>query len=191
MITNNFNGGAILIDGASQDQMLAWLYQNYPSHQPLPLLLGTPYEGLMELAPILVDAPRNSPLYYGWSNAVGPLKNAVWLQTCVPTDQLFSIVQRRLRVRSPDGRQFWLRLADARPLLLAWRAQVTWPEGFWHGISGIWLLDNERPVLAWQNHAPEIDSVSVACAFEDPALFGWPLLEALTLEPENTEGEFV
>jgi hypothetical protein len=50
--------GAILIDGTAIENVLAWLYQSYPDHQPRPLLLDTPYEALMEIGPILLDAPQ-------------------------------------------------------------------------------------------------------------------------------------
>lgn len=187
MSLGNFNGGALLIDGASRDHLLAWLYQNYPSHQPLPLLFETPYAALMETAPILIDAPRNCALHNDWNQGVETLRNAVWLQTRLPTDQLFKILQRRLRVRSPDGREFWLRMADARPLLQAWKANAVWPPGFWHGIDSLWLQDTNGPVLAWHNDQPELDSVAVAPALEAPTVLDWPLLEALTLETDRPE----
>lgn len=181
------NHGALLIDGASHDHILAWLYQHYPSHQPLPLLLETPYAVLQDLGPILIDAPRHSPLYDGWNSGVIELRYGVWLETRLPTDQLFHSLQQRLQVRSPDSRTFWLRLGDARPLLRAWKAGAQWPQGFWHGIGALWMHDEQGPIRTWRNEQPELDLVTLSDTFTAHITLGWPLLDALTQEPEPSQ----
>ncbi|QNH76599.1 DUF4123 domain-containing protein [Pseudomonas protegens] len=184
---NPTHHGALLLDGASQDHILAWLYQHYPSHQPLPLLLETPYAALQESGPILLDAPRHSPLYEGWSSGVTELRHGLWLEARLPAEQLFHCLQRRLQVRSPDSRKFWLRLGDARPLLRAWKAGVEWPRGFWHGIDVLWMRHAQGPIPTWRNHQPELDLVTASDSFDAHITLSWPLLGALTEEPEPSQ----
>src|SRR3546814_10398262 len=76
-ITGN---GAILLDGARYENATAWLYQTFPSHQPWPLLLNTPYEAIAEAGPILLDAPMGSPAYEAWKHGSG-VKDSVWLES--------------------------------------------------------------------------------------------------------------
>lgn len=184
MTQDNFQGGALLMDGASHEHILAWLYQCYPSHQPLPLLLNTPYAALKEDGPILVDAPRQSPLHSAWTAGVAELRHAVWLETRLPTEQLFKSLQRRLQIRAPDGRTFWLRMGDARPLFHAWKADALWPPGFWHGVSVIWMQGGHGPLRTWYNEQPEFDLLPASESADALAILSWPLLEALTQDTE-------
>jgi hypothetical protein len=179
--------GAILIDGAAIENVLAWLYQHYPDHQPRPLLLDTPYEALMEIGPILLDAPSGSALQRDWTAGLADLQHSIWLETTLPIEQVFSSLQRRLRVHAPDGREFWLRLADARPLRLAWKAGATWPPGFWHGISGLWLRNERDPIKTWINDTPELDCAPRENGLKAQVILDWPLLEALTQDMDSLE----
>lgn len=181
--------GAILIDGAIVENALAWLYQNYPEHQPYPLLFETPYEALIDIGPILLYAPSGSALHRDWAAGLAGLQQGLWLETTLPVEKVFASLQQRIRIRAPDGREFWLRLADARPLRLAWKAGAAWPSGFWHGISGVWLHDEMGPTKAWINEAPDLNCTSFENGLKTQAILDWPLLEALTLDmkcPEET-----
>ena len=171
--------GAILIDGAAFNNALAWLYQNYPNHQPRSLLAATPYQALKAVGPILVDAPAGSALQRDWLAGADRLRDAVWMEAQIPINELSAALQRRLRILSPDGREFWLRLADGRPLRRAWEAGAQWPAGFWHGISSVWLYDN-CPVQAWRNLEPELDCAPKPQGLQAQLTLDWPLLEALT-----------
>lgn len=179
--------GAILIDGAAVENVLPWLYQSYPEHQPRPLLLGTAYEALMDIGPILLDAPSGSALQRDWAGGVAELQHGIWLETTLPIDQLFSSLQRRLRIHSPDGREFWLRIADARPLRLAWKSGATWPAGFWHGASCLWLRSEQGPIKAWVNDTPELDCAPHEIGLKAQVVLDWPLLEALTQDMDSTK----
>lgn len=180
-------GGAVLIDGAQFDQALVWLYQQYSSHQPMPLLSTTPYAPLAEVGPILLEAPLGSPLHRDWWRGDEAFQHAVWLDIELPIGQVFTSLQRRLRVRSPDGREFWLRMADARPLRHAWLAGANWPDGFWHGVRGLWLRHDSAAVCAWHNPAPEWDCVPTGIGSNAQATLDWPLLEALTTDMDSPQ----
>lgn len=180
--------GAILIDGAGLDNACAWLYENYPAHQPRPLLFDTDYAPLMNLGPILLDASQGSALYLDWSQGAEVLQHSVWLETIQPVDQVFSILQQRLQVSSPDGRTFWLRMADACALKKALDVGAKWPAGFWYGVASVWLLDGSKPIRAWVNEEPEFDCISRADSASNRIGLDWPLLEALTQGTDNLEG---
>lgn len=171
--------GFLLFDGASHTQALAWLCQTFPEHSPRPLLQGTAYEALAELGPILLEADAGSTLHDAWSQGREELLNAVWLKSDVPLPDLRDALQRRLRILSPDGREFWLRLADGRPLLNAWRARAQWPDGFWCGVQEVWLRDHDAPVLTWRNAHPELDTTRPQDTLDAQITLGWPLLETL------------
>lgn len=130
--------GAILLDGARYESATAWLYQCFPSHQPRPLLLGTAYEPIADAGPILLDAPVGSMAYDAWRHGT-EIKDGLWLESDASMDDLQHILQRRLRIFTPEHRELWLRLGDARPLYQAWQRERKWPVGFWHRISRIWL----------------------------------------------------
>lgn len=186
-MTASLDNGVLLLDGAQVDQPLCWLYQTYPGHEPRPLLRGTLYTDIDEVGPIMVPTEPGSALREAWWQGDETLRSALWLETDLPPALLFRVLQRRLRVHSPDGREFWLRLGDARPLRQAWLAGAQWPAGFWHGVAGVWLHHRSEPVCAWENAMPELD-----CAPNDSGLtaqltLDWPLLQALTLDTQSTE----
>ena len=173
------SNGALLFDGASRRQALIWLASEYPQHSLFPLLQGTAYAALADIGPILLDADPDSPLPTAWSQGQPGLQHSVWLRTCLQPDDLASSLRRRLRVRSPDGREFWLRLADARPLLNAWQTGQRWPTGFWHGVIEVWLGSANGPLQAWQNDTPEQDGTTPASTLNAQVRLDWPLLSAL------------
>ncbi|HCJ29626.1 MAG TPA: hypothetical protein DHV63_10100 [Pseudomonas sp.] len=179
--------GFLLFDGASHKQALAWLCQTFPEHSPRPLLLGTPYSSLAEIGPILLSADEGSTLHDAWCQGSSELHYAVWLKSDFALDDLHGILQRRLRVLSPDGREFWLRLADGRPLLNAWRVNAQWPSGFWHGVHEVWLSGADAPFLAWGNSSPERDSTVARKSLDAQITLDWPLLEALAQSETNKQ----
>jgi hypothetical protein len=170
--------GAILLDGARYDDALMWIYEQYPDHQPLPLLAGTPYELLAEAGPILLSAPAGSPAYQAWWQGVD-LHSGLWLESRCEVDELFRLLQRRVRILSPDRREFWLRFADAQPMRNAWLTGAQWPEGFWHRIDSIWLHHEHIPTCAWRNQAPHIDCAPADAGLSAQVTLDWPMLEAL------------
>ncbi|WP_339458219.1 DUF4123 domain-containing protein [Pseudomonas sp. EA_105y_Pfl2_R69] len=178
--------GALLFDGASHKQAEMWLRQTFTNHWLRPLLNGTPYELLADIGPILVEAEHGSDLHNAWAQGDAGLEHAVWLATNLPFDQLFNSLQRRLRILSPDGREFWLRLADARPLHMAWQAQSQWPQGFWHGVTEVWLPTPNGPLQTWSNPSPEFDCTTVTQSINAQITLDWPLLEALTHDKDST-----
>jgi len=180
------NSGALLFDGASRKKALAWLSQTYPEHSLRPLLQGTAYKALADIGPILLDADQGSALHVAWLQGSPDLQHAVWLKTRVKLDQLHTSLIRRLRIRSPDGREFWLRLADARPLLNAWRAGSQWPSGFWHGVEEIWLQGSSGPLKAWDNASPELDATRPSQSIDAQITLDWPLLVALAQDTDST-----
>lgn len=181
------NAGALLFDGASRKNAPAWLSQTYPEHSLRPLLHGTEYKALADIGPMLLDAEEGSALHTAWLQGSSDLQHAVWLKTEVGLDRLRTSLMRRLRILSPDGREFWLRLADARPLLDAWRAQAQWPAGFWYGITEVWLRNQDGPFNAWSNDAPEFDCTIATRDMNAQIILDWPPLEALAQDKESTE----
>lgn len=170
--------GALLLDGAQYEDALAWLYQSYPSHQPLPLLSSTAYELIAVAGPILIDAPVGSPAYSAWSQG-GDMPTAIWLQGDTRAEDLVPILQRRLRIFAPDGREFWLRLADSLPLRQVWLASAQWPDGFWHGVSGVWFRHQGEAICAWVNAQPELDIAPATTGITAQITLDWPVLQAL------------
>lgn len=173
------DAGFLLFDGASHKQALAWLCQTFPEHGARPLLLDTAYASLADIGPILLEADGGSALRNAWCQGVPELRHAVWLKSDFALHDLRDTLRRRLRIFSPDGREFWLRLADGRPLLNAWRKNSQWPSGFWHGVHEIWLHDGEAPLLAWRNPSPEQDETVASDTLDAQITLDWPLLEAL------------
>lgn len=190
MNTSSQGRGAVLLDGAHYENALAWLYQQYPDQQPLPLLIGTAYEPIADAGPILLNAPAGSPAYEDWRSG-RQMEDALWLESDAATEQLWCILQRRLRILTPDHSELWLRLADARPLRRVYQAQEQWPEGFWHSIQGVWLRHEDTPICAWRNLNPQLDSAPLKQGIEAQLTLGWPLLEALMEQDGTTQDEDV
>lgn len=181
------SAGALLFDGASQRNALVWLSQTYPEHSLSPLLFGTPYDALADVGPILLEADQGSRLHSDWLQGSAVLENAVWLSTAVGQNSLYDSMQRRLRVRSPDGREYWLRLADARSLINVWQAQALWPEGFWPGIREIWARYQRRACKIWKNPSPMNDCSNTVDDMAGQITLDWPLLEALACNNEAAQ----
>lgn len=182
-VTDN---GVILLDGARYEHATAWLYQTFPSHQPWPLLLGTPYEPIADAGPILLAAPVGSTVYDAWMHGNG-IKDSVWLESDASVEELHRILQRRLRIFTPEHRELWLRLADARPLYLAWQSKAQWPEGFWHRITRIWLQYEGTTFCAWRNEHPEKDDAPASLGIAAQLTLGWPLLEVLAKQDDTAQ----
>lgn len=187
MTNTDSRNGFLLIDGAHFDDALAWFYQHYPSHQPMPLLIGTPYAPIAEAGPILLDAAIGSSIYQAWHNGDENLKNGVWLQTPQTPNQVFTTLQRRIRIYSPDRREFWLRLGDAAPLRQAWLTGAVWPIGFWHGIDNVWLHHNGSPIRTWNNATPEENCAPNDSGIDAQIILTWPLLEALAPDTDTPQ----
>lgn len=177
--------GALLLDGAQHERPLRWLYQQYPDHEPRLLLHRTAYAEIADFGPVLVQADKDSALYNAWRQGERDLLSAVWLESLIPLESLFKILQRRLRIYAPDGREFWIRLGDASPLRQAWLAGAEWPKGFWHGVSAVWLPHEGIPVLAWPNEEPDMDCAPADSGLAAQVTLDWPLLEALTLNMDS------
>lgn len=174
--------GALLIDGAAFESIMLWLSQRYPDHPKRCLLLDTAYAPLMELGPVLLHAPEGSEPHRDWSQGREGLQDSVWLETRHTFDQVFASLRHRLRIHSPDGREFWLRMADARPLRLAWQAEAQWPEGFWPGVACLWLRNEDGTFPAWVNEDPNRDCAKSGAQI----VLDWSLLDALTQDnPEE------
>lgn len=178
--------GVILLDGALYEDAFAWLYQEFPGHQPMPLLIGTPYEPIAAAGPILLDAPEGSPAHAAWRHG-SQFEDGLWLESDANTNELWRILRRRLRVFAPDHRELWLRLSDARPMRRVWLAGRQWPEGFWHLIRGVWLRHENRIVRAWDNAAPQTDMAPHERGIPAQVTLDWPLLAALSTEDDTTQ----
>lgn len=178
--------GAILLDGARYDNAMAWLYERYPSDQPLPLLAGTPYSPLADAGPILLPVAAGSSAFQAWWHG-SDFCSALWLESQLGVDELFRTLQRRVRIFAPDKREFWLRFADARPMRNAWLAGARWPEGFWHGIDSVWLHHEHVPICAWHNRTPHLDCAPADTSLSAQVTLDWPLLEALAHQDVATQ----
>lgn len=178
--------GALLLDGATYEDAFAWLYQQYPDHQPLPLLSGTDYAAIADAGPILIDAPVGSSVYTAWSQG-SDLGTALWLESPLRAEELLPILQRRLRIFAPDGREFWLRLGDGQALHRAWQQAAQWPTGFWHGVSGVWLQHQASVFEAWRNTEPSLDLAPEPTGIVAQITLDWPLLQALTAPTQASQ----
>jgi len=177
--------GIVLLDGALFDDSVTWLYQTFPSHQPLPLLTGTPYEAIADAGTILLEAWQGSPLQQAWWRGDERLADTtIWLETPLTAEQVFVHLQRRLRVQSPDHRSLWLRLGNGEALRHAWLAEAQWPTGFWHGVNSVWLHHQGTPRCAWSNEAPHLDCTDTGA---NEVTLDWLLLQALAQESDNPQ----
>lgn len=179
--------GALLVDGALQRDALVWLSHTYSEHSLSPLLSGTPYEALADVGPILLEADEGSRLHTDWLRGSTMLESAVWLKTEVGQGRLYELLRRRLKIQSPDGREYWLRLADARPLVNAWHADAVWPDGFWHGIHEIWARYKGNACRIWKNPLPTNDCRDLDDGTAATFTLDWPLLEALACNHEAAQ----
>lgn len=180
---------ALLMDGAQFDDAIQWLYREYSDLTPLLLLRGTDYEPIAEAGPILIETFTGSLIHRHWQSGTKGMSNAVWLESRISIQALFSSLQRRLRILAPDGREFWLRLGLAKPLLHAWKEGLQWPEGFWFGIERVSLHHEGTTHCAWSNSMPERDCTR---SFDNPLqaqiVLDWPLLQALSAnDPQEVD----
>lgn len=182
------NTGALLFDGASRKRALIWLSQTYPGHSAYPLLYNTPYEAMGDVGPVVLNADEGSALHTDWLRGTPDLQHAVWLKTQISHNDLYASLRRRLRVLSPSGSEFWLRLADGRPMLRAWQAQIRWPDGFWYGVSEVWLHDGDEPFSAWKNETAEYDCTRATQDIQAQIVFDWSLLAALAKQDTARQG---
>ncbi|WP_371227515.1 DUF4123 domain-containing protein [Pseudomonas sp. QE6] len=180
---------ALLIDGARFDDAIQWLYQEYSDLTPLLLLRGTDYEPIAEAGTILIETPTGSPIHRHWQSGANGMSDAVWLESWIPIQALFSSLQRRLRILAPDGREFWLRPGLAEPLRQAWKEGLQWPEGFWFGIDRVSLHHEGSTYCAWSNSTPEHDCTRPSDnPLQAQVVLDWPLLQALSAnDPQEVD----
>lgn len=178
--------GCLLIDGARYPDASAWLKRHWPQHSAYPLFNRTDYDAIADAGPILLAAPQSGEVHRAWRQG-SDFPDALWLETTSPADELWPILQRRLLVFTPAGRELWIRLGDALPLRHAWQAGASWPVGFWHRISSVWALHEQRPVRLWQNLAPEQDAAPKDEGLSAQITLDWPLLCALGANPNPLE----
>ncbi|MBB4866915.1 hypothetical protein HNP46_005823 [Pseudomonas nitritireducens] len=181
--------GALVLDGAAFDDVTRWVYEHYSDVTPLLLLRGTDYEPIAESGPVLIGTSPGSPIHRHWQSGANGLSDAVWLESAMPTSVLFASLQRRLRVLAPDGREFWLRLGLAGPLRHAWLAGRQWPDGFWYGVTRVWLHHRGDAHCAWNNPRPQFDCTGpVVNPLEAQVSLDWPLLQALSVtDPQEVD----
>ncbi|UVM47784.1 DUF4123 domain-containing protein [Pseudomonas sp. B21-015] len=179
--------GYLLIDGARFDDAVTWLVRNYPGHRFMPLLQKTAYAPIAEAGPIILDAPTGSAAQHAWLQGEENLINGVWLQTQSPMAEIVRILQRRIRIYSPERQEYWLRLGDALPLRHAWLSGASWPPGFWFGIESVWLHHESMVQRAWTNDFPHIDSAPADTGIDAQIVLDWPLLKALATETETPQ----
>lgn len=180
------NRGVLLVDGARYEEAFTWLYERYAEHSILPLLSGTDYEPIAEAGPILIDAPQGSTPHHAWRSGTD-MQSAIWLESERSAEELWAMLQRRLRILAPDGREYWLRIADAQPLYQAWSDGAQWPDGFWHGVERVWLLHQGNIFCAWHNRSPQHDAAPLNTGIDAQLTLDWPLLEALARTAETTQ----
>ncbi len=177
--------GYLLVDGVPIEPALAWSYEHLPECGPLPLFYGTDYEVLIDQGPLLIPAKPGDSADRYWQQPDSLLRNAVWLESTLPPSRMRSIMQRRLQVYRPSGDAVWLRLYDSRPLLRAYRAGLAFPNGFWHGITSVWLPERTAPFAAWHSLESHDDIAPRDLGISPQIALDWPLLNALA----NTEME--
>lgn len=176
--------GCLLLDGARYPDVFAWLERHWPEHTPYPLLRGSDYEAIADTGPLLLAAPQGEAIHTAWSKGAD-FADALWLESSVPAAELCKTLQRRLRILTPNGRELWLRLADARPMRAAWQRQVAWPEGFWHQVQAVWAVQEQQPACLWRNAQPNLDAAPNDADLRAQITLAWPLLHALGIPPEE------
>ncbi|TNB98504.1 DUF4123 domain-containing protein [Pseudomonas jessenii] len=187
MTATSITQGFLLIDGARFDDALKWVPKKYPGHRFTPLLQATPYAPIAEAGPILVDAPADSVLRNDWMQGDPNLNDGVWLQTQRPMVEIFKILQRRIRIYSPDRQEYWLRLGDGLPLRQAWLSGASWPPGFWFGVESIWIRHEGTVQRAWSNDFPDLDGAPADTGIDAQIVLDWPLLQALATETDTPQ----
>lgn len=186
MSTLSGETGCLLFDGARYPDATAWLKRHWPQQKAYSLFRHSDYEAIAEAGPMLLAAPVNGDVHKAWRQGSG-FPDALWLETSSPVDALWRILQRRLRVFSPAGRELWLRLGDALPLRHAWLVGAVWPEGFWHQVSSVWAMHEQCPVRLWHNSATELDAAPKDLGLSAQLTLDWPLLCALSANPAHQE----
>lgn len=179
------NKGLLLIDGSQYKDGTGWLHEHYGPDHPQSLFNRTAYEPISACGPFLLNASIGSATHTAWWSGAD-LQHGVWLATSKTTQQLLSIMQRRLRIVDEQQQEFWLRLADGPALTRAWMASAQWPKGFWFGVDSVWLRHGNGPVCAWENQHPEYDSAPEEKALVAQITLSESLLLALSL-PANPE----
>ncbi|WP_443190163.1 DUF4123 domain-containing protein [Pseudomonas indica] len=177
--------GYLFVDGLLIEPAMAWCFQYLPECQPpMPLLRGTAYDGMAELGPLLIPVRPGDQADHLWQQADGPLHSAVWLESRLDLFAMQTILLRRLQVRDPKGKPYWLRFYDAYALSRAHQAGLEFPRGFWHGIDAVWLPRDTGPILAWANPHPDDDAAPGDLGVAPQITLDWPLLQALA-NPET------
>jgi len=177
--------GFLLIEGTCLDTPRVWFRQHYPGHQAVSLLTNTPYTAIADVGPFLLEALPGSPMRLDWWHGNSILSRGVWLSSRLPPAKLFLSLQRRLKIHSSQGREYWLRLGDADALLRTWESHAPWPVGFWHGVDSVWLQHQGAPLCAWKNTDPEQDAAPTNVGFAAQIVLPDALLCALSGESEE------
>ncbi|WP_150306083.1 DUF4123 domain-containing protein [Pseudomonas saliphila] len=151
--------GYLLYDGCWVERALRWHYTNLPDHQPLPVLLDTDYHALAELGPVLIQASVGDAADLLWQGPGSPIRHGVWLESQLSPLAVLDFIQSRLQVSNAHRQDYWLRLADSRPLKRVFDSHNRWPDGFWDGIDAIWLNTDQGPSEAWRAPPERLDKI--------------------------------
>jgi len=179
--------GYLLIEGACFDEAQPWFAKHYPTHRAIALLINTPYAAIANAGPFMVQATLGSPLHIDWWQDDPMLSRGIWLDTPLAPEKLFTALQRRLKVRSSQGQEYWLRLGDAAALTRVWQVKFPWPEGFWHGIDSVWTQHKNEPLCLWQNPSPDQDAAPDNTGLQAQIILPNALFRALSDPKENTD----
>lgn len=164
--------GVLIVDAALCEQGFRELYTRFQNHQLDPLLLLTDYQALAELGPVMITGQPLEELWTSWQRhwqELPCLQYAIWLEMDMDSNATRDWLLARLKVRFAQGREYWMRWGDSRPLGRAFSSSQLWPKGFWHGVESVrFMLDGRC-----QRWRPE------AAATENTTLFGHALLHCL------------
>jgi hypothetical protein len=140
--------GYLLIDGASEPQLMARLYRRREPLNIEPLYLGTRFQDIQQLGPVLVEACEQSTLLQEWEQSDEWQAQSCMLFSRAP---LLSVADHLRRFTSPatcNGSSLLLRFAD--PLVM-YHWLSSYDDEARRGVLGpVTHVRVKTPVHCWQ-----------------------------------------
>ncbi|MWV14739.1 DUF4123 domain-containing protein [Pseudomonas sp. L-22-4S-12] len=158
----------LLIDGVLRQDATKWIYQSGEPLEVIPLYLGTRWEELQELGPILVALDAWSPLLGAIQHDNALQSQASLISTQAPSTTVAEHLSQFISITDDLGSQSLLRFADP---LVTWHWLASYPEQAYKSLLGPisqWNVAVRPPNWApstpweWRAFRPQPDSPTLA-----------------------------
>ena len=151
----------LLFDGVLRKDLLLWLYQQEEALEIAPLYLGTRWEELKDIGPVLVQLQDTAGLLAEYESQINLHSVCSMLTSTQPIEAVSAHLQQFIQVTDPQGSNSLLRFAD--PLVLQhWLSSYSPQALAWIlGPVDVWSVATHQP--RWQtNREPEWQRFSSA-----------------------------